>query len=233
MLFRSRANGTVWGANCEFFSAPRIDNLMCVYATLQGFLNATAPDDSVCVYYAADNEETGSATKQGAASAMLSDTLERIAQATNTDKVQLLASSMMLSADNAHAIHPNHPEFSDAQNAPRMNVGVVIKNNAAQKYATDAISSALFASICQKASVPIQYYSNRSDMPGGSTLGSISNTKVPLITVDIGMAQLAMHSAYETAGVKDTQYLIDATKEFYETALVANGDGNYRLIFKA
>lgn len=229
----ARTEGTIWGANSEFFSAPRIDNQMCVYATLQGLLNATTSDDNVCVCYIADNEETGSATKQGAGSAMLSDTLERIARATGTDKMQLLASSMMLSADNGHAIHPNHPEFSDAQNAPRMNAGIVIKNNAAQKYATDAIASALFTSICQKASVPFQYYSNRSDLPGGSTLGSISNTKVSLITVDIGMAQLAMHSAYETAGVLDTQYLIDATKQFYETALVTNGDGDYRLIFKA
>ena len=229
----SRTAGTVWGANNEFFSAPRIDNLMCVYSTLQGFLKTPVQHDSVCVYYAADNEETGSATKQGAASVMLSDTLERVAKATCTDKGQLLASSMMLSADNAHAIHPNHPELSDTQNAPRMNAGVVIKSNAAQKYATDAISAALFAKICEKASVPIQYYSNRSDMPGGSTLGSISNTRVPLITVDIGMAQLAMHSAYETAGVLDTQYLIDATAQFYDTELIANGDGNYRLIFKA
>ncbi len=227
----SRTPSTVWGASKEFFSAPRIDNLMCAYATLKGFLQAPTQSDSVTVYYAADNEETGSSTKQGAASAMLSDTLERIARATNTEKVQLLASSMMLSADNAHAIHPNHPELSDAQNAPRMNAGIVIKNNASQKYATDAISSALFAKICQKASVPYQYYSNRSDMPGGSTLGSISNTKVPLITVDIGLAQLAMHSAYETAGVSDTQYLIDATTQFYDTQILADGDGNYRILF--
>ncbi|MBQ9805911.1 MAG: M18 family aminopeptidase [Clostridia bacterium] len=227
----SRTPSTVWGASKEFFSAPRIDNLMCAYATLRGFLQAPAQADSITVYYAADNEETGSSTKQGAASVMLSDTLERIAKATNSDKMQLLASSMMLSADNAHAIHPNHPELSDAQNAPRMNAGVVIKNNAAQKYATDAISSALFAKICQKSSVPYQYYSNRSDMPGGSTLGSIANTKVPLITVDIGLAQLAMHSAYETAGVYDTKYLIDATAQFYETQILADGDGSYRILF--
>ena len=136
----------------------------------------------------------------------------------------------MLSADNAHAIHPNHPELSDAKNAPRMNEGVVIKTNAAQKYATDAISAALFESICKKASVPVQHYANRSDLPGGSTLGAISSTRVPLITADIGMAQLAMHSAYETAGTRDTQYLIDATAQFYQTELVANSDRSYRLI---
>lgn len=227
----SRTSGAIWGPSNEFFSAPRIDNLMSVYATLQGFLQAPVQADSVCVFYAADNEETGSSTKQGAASVMLSDALERISRATNADKMQLLASSMMVSADNAHAIHPNHPELSDAQNAPRMNAGVVIKSNAAQKYATDAISAALFSRICQEASVPTQSYANRSDMPGGSTLGSIANTKVPLITVDVGMAQLAMHSAYETAGALDTQYLIDATARFYNTQIIANGDGSYRLIF--
>jgi len=148
----SRTEGTVWGASEEFFSAPRIDNLMCVFGTLKGFLKAPTQKDSVCVFYAADNEETGSATKQGAASTMLLDVLERVAQDSGTDRSCLLASSMMLSADNAHAIHPNHPELSDAKNAPRMNEGVVIKTNAAQKYATDAISAALFESICKKAS---------------------------------------------------------------------------------
>ena len=136
---------------------------------------------------------------------------------------------MMVSADNAHAKHPNHPELSDSMNAPVLNGGVVIKSNASQKYTTDAVSSALFSEICRRAGVPTQQYSNRSDLPGGSTLGSISNTLVPLITVDIGMAQLAMHSSYETAGTADTEHLIRAMTAFYNTRIYSNADGSYRL----
>ncbi|MBQ9132513.1 MAG: M18 family aminopeptidase, partial [Clostridia bacterium] len=223
-----RTPGSIWGANQEFFSAPRIDNLMCAYGTLQGFLqveNASA----VTVYYSADNEETGSSTKQGAGSVFLSDTVNRICELLSVDRRQLLASSMMVSADNGHAKHPNHPELSDAKNSPKLNGGVVIKSNAAQKYATDGISAALFSEVCRRAQVPVQLFANLSDMPGGSTLGSISNTLVPLITVDIGMAQLAMHSAYETAGSADTLYLVQAMSAFYQSHLIAQGDGCYRL----
>lgn len=225
----NRTKGTVWGANHEFFSAPRIDNLMCAFGTLEGFRHAD-PKQSVAVYYAADNEETGSSTKQGAASVFLSDVLDRICEELGVDKRRFLASSMMVSADNGHAKHPNHPELSDAENAPALNDGVVIKSNAAQKYTTDGISAALFSEICKFANVPVQYYANRSDMPGGSTLGSISNTQVPLITVDIGMAQLAMHSSYETAGVRDTENLIKAMEAFYNARIESNGDGIYQLI---
>lgn len=223
-----RTEGCVFGAENEFFASPRIDNLMCAYGTLQGFCMAKEPS-SVTVYYSADNEETGSATKQGAGSVFLSDVLNRICESLGKDRRRMLASSMMVSADNGHARHPNHPELSDAQNAPRLNGGVVIKSNAAQKYATDGISAALFASVCKEAGVPVQYYANRSDMPGGSTLGSISNTLVPLITVDIGMAQLAMHSAYETAGSEDTAHLIRAMQCFYESRLVCLEDGSYHI----
>lgn len=227
----SRTPGSIWGASNEFFSAPRIDNLMCAYGTLCGFLDGGS-NNAITVWYSADNEETGSATKQGAGSMFLSDTIDRICSALAVDKRRLLASSMMVSADNGHAKHPNHPELSDAQNAPKLNGGIVIKSNAAQKYTTDGISAALFASVCQKAEVPVQYFANRSDMPGGSTLGSISNTLVPLITVDIGMAQLAMHSAYETAGAKDIAYLIRAMKTFYECRLISLNDGTYTLCGK-
>ena len=223
-----RTPGTVWGASYEFFSAPRIDNLMCAFGTLEGFCHTSNPH-AVTVYYAADNEETGSSTKQGAASVFLSDVLDRICESIDVDKRRLLASSMMVSADNGHAKHPNHPELSDAENSPRLNGGVVIKFNAAQKYATEGVSAAIFSEICRRADVPIQYYANRSDMPGGSTLGSISNTQVPLMTVDIGMAQLAMHSCYETAGARDTDYLIRAMDAFYGVSLTADSDGIYRL----
>ena len=224
-----RTEGSVWGGNMEFFSAPRIDNLMCAWGSLEGFLSAEPAEDTVTVYYAADNEETGSATKQGAGSVFLSNTLDRICNACEVNKQQLLASSMMVSADNAHAKHPNHPELSDAWNAPVINGGVVIKSNASQKYTTDAISYALFSEICRRANVPTQQYSNRSDLPGGSTLGSISNTLVPLVTVDIGMAQLAMQSSYETAGVDDAEHLVHAMTAFYNTRIYSNADGLYRL----
>ncbi len=225
----NRTPASIWGAEREFFSAPRIDNLMCAYGTLQGFCNAQSKR-ALTVYYAADNEETGSATKQGAGSVFLSDVMDRICEQFSLDKHRLLASSMMVSADNGHARHPNHPELSDGQNAPHLNKGVVIKSNASQKYTTDGISAALFSEICRRADVPVQLFSNRSDMAGGSTLGSISNTQVPLITVDIGMAQLAMHSAYETAGSADVAYLCAAMKAFYESELTTFGDGSYNLI---
>ncbi len=224
----NRTPGTVYGANCEFFGAPRIDNLMCPHAPLQAFLTAKN-EKTIPVYMVADNEETGSATKQGAGSVFLSDTLDRICEALYLDKRRVLASSMMVSADNGHARHPNHPEMSDGQNAPNLNGGVVVKSNAAQKYTTDGFSSAIFTEICRRASVPVQHFSNRSDMAGGSTLGSISNTLVPLVTVDIGMAQLAMHSAYESAGTADTTYLIRAAEQFYNSSFSSDKDGVYRL----
>ena len=221
----NRIPATVWGVSEEFFSAPRIDNLMCAFSTLEGFVSAKN-DSAVAVYFSADNEETGSATKQGAGSVFLSDVLDRICENLGLDKRMMLASSMMVSADNAHAKHPNHPELSDANNAPLMNGGVVIKSNASQKYATDGMSLALFAEICKRCNVPYQFFANRSDMPGGSTLGSISNTCVPLLTVDIGMAQLAMHSAYETAGCMDVDYLVTAMTEFYSSTLCVVSDGD-------
>jgi len=223
-----RMAGSIWGADQNFFSAPRIDNLMCAFGTLEGFCQSQGRH-AISIYYAADNEETGSSTKQGAASVFLSDVLDRICESLHTDKRRLLASSMMVSADNGHAKHPNHPELSDADNAPKLNGGVVIKYNASQKYATEGLSAAIFSEICRRADVPVQCFANRSDMPGGSTLGSISNTQVPVMTVDIGMAQLAMHSCYETAGARDTEYLIRAMRAFYQTSLESDSDGNYRL----
>ena len=123
--------------------------------------------------------------------------------------------SFMISADNAHAVHPNYTDKADPSNRPFLNGGIVIKFNAGQKYCTDGISAAMFRDICQKAQVPVQTFTNRSDMAGGSTLGNISNTRVALNTVDIGLPQLAMHSPYETAGTNDTEYLIKAAEKFF------------------
>ena len=121
----------------------------------------------------------------------------------------------MLSADNAHAVHPNHPDKADPVNRPYLNGGIVLKFNGNQRYCTDAVSAAYFRNLCQKASVPVQVYTNRSDIAGGSTLGNISNNQFAVNTADIGLPQLAMHSPYETAGAKDTEYLIIAVTEFY------------------
>lgn len=225
----NRTPGTIWGAGDEFFSSARIDNLQCAYSTLIGFISAADEAKAVNVYSSFDNEETGSATKQGAGSQFLSDTLAKIAEKLGFSVTEALASSFMVSADNGHAKHPNHPELSDAQNSPAINEGVVIKENAAQKYTTDAVSSAIFAKICEDANVPVQRFANRSDMGGGSTLGSISNTNAAMITVDIGLAQLAMHSSYETAGTKDTGYMIDAITQFYKSKLTTDGDGSYTI----
>ena len=226
----NRTPATCIGMNNEFFSAPRIDNLMCAFGTLQGFINSES-ENSISVFYSADNEETGSATKQGAGSVFLSDVIDRICESFGIDRRRALASSMLVSADNGHAMHPNHPELSDAKNAPHLNGGVVIKNNAAQKYTTDGISASIFGEICAHAGVPTQQYANRSDMPGGSTLGSIATTLTPMLSVDIGMAQLAMHSAYETAGANDIDHLINASTAFYNTKLTVIADGQYRLQF--
>ena len=225
----NRTPATIWGADDAFFSAPRIDNLMCAYGTLQGFLQAGAAANTLQVWACFDNEETGSHTKQGAGALWMRDTLERVCESTGTDLRRVLAASMLLSADNAHAKHPNHPELSDAQNAPRMGGGVVIKANASQSYATDGISCAIFSEICKKAGVPTQSFANRSDSPGGSTLGSIADTLLPVNTVDIGMAQLAMHSSYETAACADNAHLVNASRAFFETAIGIDENGNYTM----
>ena len=212
-----RERGRIWGAQEEFLSAPRLDDLQGAWACVRGLIEANTPQAiPVCAVF--DNEEVGSTTKQGADSTFLQDTLERISECLGRSRQEhraALASSLMVSVDNGHAVHPNHPEKSDEANYPQMNQGVVIKYSANQKYTTDAVSAALFQTICQKAEVPTQVYLNRSDMPGGSTLGNISNAHVSLLTVDVGLAQLAMHSCFETAGAKDTDYLIQAMTTFY------------------
>ncbi len=213
LFLYNNQNACVWG---EFISAPRLDDLQCAYATLNALISSENNKNACPVFALFDNEEVGSTTKQGAASTFLSDTLKRISKHYNVCNKQMLASSFMLSCDNAHAVHPNHPEYSDKNNAVYMNKGVVIKYNANQKYTSDAISSGIFKTLCDKANVPYQVYSNRSDIPGGSTLGNISTTQISINAVDIGIAQLAMHSSYETAGIKDTTYMTSAVKYFFE-----------------
>ena len=213
----------IWG---DFITSPRLDDLQCAYASLAAFLKSKN-EKSAAVYALFDNEEVGSETKQGAASTFLYDTLLRIAGAKLRQK---LASSMLASCDNAHAIHPNHPEYADKNHAAKLNGGVVIKYNANQKYTSDGVSTALFALICQKAGVKVQYYANRPDMAGGSTLGNISNTQVSLNAVDIGIAQLAMHSALETAGKDDTDSFVSALTAFFSSSVQFESDGTYTLV---
>ncbi len=210
-----RTPGVVFGADEEFIAAPRLDDLQCAFGCTEGFL-ASGEGKNVPVLCIFDNEEVGSTTKQGANSDFLVDALWRICEATGHDFYSTAAASFMVSADNAHAVHPNHPEYADSQDRPRMNGGIVIKHHANQKYTTDAVTEAVFAEICRKAGVPVQHYSNRADLRGGTTLGNISTAHVSVDSVDIGLPQLAMHSCYETAGSEDTAHLIRAAKTYFE-----------------
>lgn len=217
LFLYNRMNGTIWGADREFVSSPRLDDLQCAFASMEGMLSGKK-EESIAVHCVLDNEEVGSRTKQGAASTFLKDTLRRINDSLGRsyeEYLMTLADSFMISADNAHALHPNYAEKADPVNRPLLNGGVVIKYNANQKYCTDAVSAARFKELCEKAGVKYQAFVNRSDVPGGSTLGNISNTQIPMNTVDIGLPQLAMHSPYETAGAEDTWSLIKVAEEFF------------------
>jgi len=218
MYLYNRAPGSVWGRKKEYISAPRLDDLMCAYTSLMAFADQTN-DKDICVYALFDNEEVGSDTRQGAGSSFLEDTLDRIADAlgvSSADKKKMLATSFMVSEDNGHAVHPNHPEKTDATNCVYMNGGIVVKSHAGQKYSTDGYGIALCRQISENADIPIQFYSNRSDEAGGSTLGNIASCRTSVRTVDIGLAQLAMHSSYETAGKDDVEYMYRFNKAFYE-----------------
>ncbi len=215
-----RERGCVFGANSDMILSPRLDDLASAFASLEAFLSAD--DGASCPVLAIfDNEEVGSETKQGAASTFLSDTLRAIA---GDSYGKMLENSFMISADNAHAKHPNHPELSDARNAPVMNGGVTLKYNANQKYTTDSYSAAVFKTLASRAGITVQDFANRADMPGGSTLGSISNTRVSVPTVDIGLPQLAMHSANETCGAKDLSDMIKVLRELYSSSLCKKGE---------
>ena len=222
-----REKAKVWGLEEDYISSAALDDLACAWLCTQGFLKATE-SDSIPVLCVFDNEEVGSSSLQGADSDLLGLLLKRICDSLGLPMENMMSQSFMLSADNAHAIHPNHPEFADPNNAPVVNQGVVLKFNANQRYTTDGVSAAVFRKICGKANVPVQTYCNRADLAGGSTLGNISLTHVSIQSADIGLPQLAMHSCYETAGVQDAIYMEEALAAFYSTTLEVQ-NGNYIL----
>ena len=222
-----RTKAVQTGLNGEFIVSPRLDDLQCVFGCLEGFL-AAKPGGSLPVLAVFNNEEVGSNTRQGADSTFLTDVLERIAHGCGLDSEAwkaAVANSFMVSADNAHAIHPAHPEYADKGEFPVLGGGIVIKYNANQRYTTDAVSGAVFQAICQEAGVPVQRYSNRADLPGGSTLGNISTAHLSVPTVDIGLPQLAMHSVCETAGAADTDHLVKAMTAYFSRDFHRDRDG--------
>ena len=214
----TRQKGLVVGVDKDMIMSPRLDDLECAYGSMQAMIEST-PDKFVNICAVLDNEEVGSGTRQGADSDFLYSTLKRIVYAMGGNEetyMQTVAESFLISADNAHALHPNHPEKADPTNRPVLNGGIVIKYSGNQKYTSDAFSGSVMKKLCMDAEVPYQVFYNHSDVLGGSTLGNISTAHVSVASVDIGLPQLAMHSAVETAGVKDIEYLIKALKEFYK-----------------
>lgn len=220
LFLYNRMHGSIWGVGDEFFSAPKIDDLQCAFSALKAFVTAEDSCSSKIQMVALfDNEETGSMSRQGADSDFLRQTIHRIGCAMGWDydkRCALQASSFMLSADNGHSFHPNYPEKCDPTNKPLINGGVMIKYAANQKYTTDAFSASVLKSILTDAGIPFQVFFNNSDVTGGSTLGNISTSQFSIPTVDIGAAQLAMHSPYETAGTQDTLNLTEGMRAFYK-----------------
>ena len=219
-----RQQASIWGIDSEYISSPALDDLECAWGCAQGFLTSR-DSGSVPVLCVFDSEEVGSSSVQGAASDLLIGLLERICESRKWNLKQLLAQSFMISADNAHALHPSHPELADKANAPILGQGVVLKFNAAQRYTTDGISASVFRQVCKNADVPLQVYTNRPDIKGGSTLGHISLTHVSVPTADIGLPQLAMHSCYETAAVADVAHLVDAMTTYFNSTIELKATG--------
>lgn len=220
----NRQRPCIWGYKEEFISSPKLDDLQCAFTTLKAFLDSSNEHD-ISIYACFDNEEVGSNTKQGAMSTFLQDTLKRInysLKKSEEEYYQAISKSFLVSADNAHAVHPNHPEKTDSVNCAYMNKGLVIKESANQKYTTDAFSRSVLEQICYMANTPYQTFANRSDSLGGSTLGNLSNIQVSVHAVDIGLPQLSMHSTYETAGVEDTATTIQTLTKYYSTNININ-----------
>lgn len=218
-----------WGRNDEFFTCGHIDNLECAYTTLMGFINGSN-DKNINIYACFDNEEVGSRTRQGADSDFLYNAVNRLCKDLELDYNSLLEQSMMLSCDNAHAIHPNYTDLYDSLNAPVINNGVVIKYNASQSYTTDSLSGGLFKKLLDDNKIKWQNFANKTGTRGGGTLGNISTSHLSIMSADIGLGQWAMHSPVETAGVKDAEYMIKACEAFYNAHLNKDEDDAYQFV---
>lgn len=217
LFLYNRDKAKLVGLNQEFLLAPRLDDLSCVYLGLQSFINSTNPYD-INVFCVFNQEEIGNINQSGADSTFLEETLTQIMNDLNLEKTRTLANSFQISADNSHAVHPNAPAKSDPLHKVKMGQGIVIKHH--MNYTTDSVSAAILRQICDQAELPYQDYANRSDAPTGSTLGKSSIRHVSIDSVDIGLAQLAMHSANEMIGTDDITYLYQTLQEFYETRIL-------------
>ena len=228
----NRQAPSVWGAGGVFLSSPRLDDLQCAFASLQGLLESRE-STGLPVHAVFDNEEIGSSTKQGAASPFLRDTLRRLTESlglSEGEHLSRLSQSFLLSADNVHALHPNRPDKSDPVNRPRLGGGVVLKHSGSQKYTTDAASAAVVSLLAERAGITLQVFTNHSDIPGGSTLGNLSARQVAVRAADVGIAQLAMHSPYETCGSRDTEDLVALARELFSSSLEETGPERCRLL---
>lgn len=228
LFLYNREKVTTIGKNQELLASPREDDLTSCYTALLGFINSKQIDNSVSIFVAFDNEEVGSLTKQGANSTFLKETLKRISKCfkkNEDDFEKEISKSCLISIDNAHGDHPNYLEIKDKTTKVLLNHGIVIKYNANQSYTSDSFSSAIVKSICDSNNIKYQDYTNRSDMRGGSTLGNISNSMVSLTSVDIGLAQLAMHSSYEVLGKYDLEDMKSFVEKFYSSSI--NIHSNY------
>lgn len=215
LFLYNRDKAKLVGLNKEFLLSPKLDDLSSTYSVLLGFLDAKPSYFNI--YCAFDNEEVGSLTKQGAYGTFLKDTLNRIGKELDLPLEEMLARSLLLSVDNAHANHPNYPEISDKTTNVFLNEGIVIKFNANQTYTSDALSAALLKNVVKDANIKFQEFTNRSDLRGGSTLGNLSNNQMSINSVDIGIAQLAMHSCNELCGAKDVESMSLLAKEFFSS----------------
>ena len=215
------------GKNKEMILSPRIDDITCTFAAFKSFIESKN-DNNINIMCIFNSEEIGSMTKEGADSSFLMDILKRICAEINVDISIALRNSLIVSADNSHAVHPNHPTKSDVSNQGYLNEGILIVRE--QMTTTDSISSSIFKEICKKAKVPFQDYTSRNDMSTGSTLSSLSIKHVSIDSIDVGLPQLAMHSGNEVMGSYDTYYLYKAFKKFYDITL--NKKGNSITIFE-
>lgn len=221
------------GVKGEYFMSGRIDDLECAYTTLCGFLAGRGEEEGRAdVWCMFDNEEVGSSSRQGAQGTFMADVLARIEESmgvTREDCIRARTNSLLLSADNGHAQHPNHPEKSDPRNVVKMGGGVILKYNARLAYTTSGFTAAAFEEICRRANVPTQTFANRADVKGGSTLGNLLGHQIAMPMLDIGLGQLAMHSAVETASCRDAAYMAEACEEYYNTPIFQPRDGDWKL----